>query len=64
MVEDSAFIHKIDYVYFLRISNLEGPPNLITGSNATAILLNGLILPIGGASVVKGLRLQPAQQAC
>ena len=28
------------------------------------ILLNGLILPIGEASAVKGLRLQPAQQAC
>ena len=27
-------------------------------------LLNGWILPIGGASAVKGLRLQPAQQAC
>ena len=29
-----------------------------------AILLNGWILPIGGASAVKGLCLQPAQQAC
>ena len=28
------------------------------------ILLNGWILPIGGASAVKGLRVQPAQQAC
>ena len=28
------------------------------------IFLNRLILPIGGASAVKGLRLQPAQQAC
>ena len=29
-----------------------------------AILLKGWILPIGEASVGKGLRLQPAQQAC
>ena len=29
-----------------------------------AILLNGWILPIGGASAAKGLRLQPAQLAC
>ena len=34
------------------------------GSKVTAILLNGWILSIGGASAVKGLRLQPAQHAC
>ena len=28
------------------------------------ILLNWWILPIGGASAGKGLRLQPVQQAC
>ena len=39
-------------------------PNCITGSKATAILLNGWILPIGGVSAMKGLRLQPAQQVC
>ena len=39
-------------------------PNCITGSKVTAILLNGWILPNGGASAAKGLRLQPAQQAC
>ena len=65
MVEDGAFSHKIDYVAILKkILNPEGHPNCITGSNVTAILLNGLIFPIGGASAVKGLRLQPAQQAC
>ena len=65
MVEDGAFIHKIDYVTILKgILYLEGHPNRITGSKVTAILLNGLILPFGGASAVKGLRLQPAQQAC
>ena len=32
-----------------------------TSSKVTAILLNGWILPIGGASAVKSLRLQ---QAC
>ena len=39
-------------------------PNRITSSKVTAILLSWWILPIGGASAVKGLRLQPAQQAC
>jgi hypothetical protein len=63
MVEECALIHKIDY-FFGEILNLEGHINCITGSKVTAILLNGLILPFGGASVVKGLRLQPAQQAC
>ena len=57
MVEDGAFSHKIE------ILNPEGHPNCITGSKVTAILLNWWILPIGGASAVKGLRLQPAQQA-
>ena len=36
----------------------------MTGLQVTAILLNGSIMPIGGASAVKGLRLQSAQQAC
>ena len=65
MVEDGALSHKIDYVTILtEILNLEGQPNRITGSKVTTILLSGWILPIGGASAVKGLRLQPAQQAC
>ena len=58
MVEDGNFSHKIDYVtIFQEILNLEGHPNRITGSKVMAILLNWWILPIGGASVVKGLRL-------
>ena len=44
MVEDGA------------IQNLEGHPNCIAGSRVTAILLTWWILPIGGASVVEGLR--------
>ena len=57
MVEDGAFSHKIDYVTIvLEILNLEGHPNRITGSRVTAILLNGWILPFGGASLVEGLR--------
>ena len=49
MVEDGAFSHKIDYVtIFLEILNLEGHPNRITGPKVAAILLNGLILPVGG----------------
>ena len=46
------------------ILTVKGHHNCITGSKVKAILLNGLILPIGGASAGKGLRLQPAQQAC
>ena len=38
-----------------KILNLEGHLNHITGSRVTAILLNGLILLIGGASAVEGL---------
>ena len=65
IVEDGAFSHKIDYVtIFLEIINPERHPNRITGSKVTAYLLNGWILPIGGASAGKGLRLQPEQQAC
>ena len=57
--------HKIDYVtIFSEILNPEGHPNCITGSKVTAYLLNVWILPIGGASARKGLRLQPVQQAC
>ena len=53
MVEDSAFSHKIDYVNFLKeILNLKGHLICITGSRVTVILLNGWILPIGGASAV------------
>ena len=65
MVEDGALSHKIDYNTILQeILNLEGHPNRITGSKDTTILLNGWSLPIGGASAVKDMRLQPAQQAC
>ena len=50
-VVDGAFSHKIDFVtIFKEILNPKGHPNRITGSKVTAILLNGWILPIGGAS--------------
>ena len=65
MAEDGAFNHKIDYVTIVKeILNFERHPNRNTGSKVTAILMNGWILPIGGASAVKGLHLQPVQQAC
>ena len=65
MVEDGAFSHKIYYVtIFKGILNIKGHPNCNTGSKVTAILVNGWIFPIDGASGVKGLCLQPAQQAC
>ena len=50
-IADGAFSHKIDYVtIFKEILNPEGHPNCITGSKVIAILLNGLILPIGEAA--------------
>ena len=50
-VVDGAFSHKIDYVtIFKEILNPKGHPNRIIGSKVMAILLNVLILPIGGAS--------------
>ena len=49
---------------FKEILNLKGHLNCNTGSKVTAILPNGWILHIGGASAVKCLRLQPVQQAC
>ena len=42
--------------FFKEILNLKGHLNCITGSEVTAILLNGWILPIGGTSAVEGLR--------
>ena len=57
MVEDGAFSHKIDHVTtFLEMLNLEGHPKRTFGSQVMAILLNGWILPNGGASAVEGLR--------
>ena len=53
MVEDGAFGHEIDYSSIFL--NSEGHPNCITGSRATAILLNGHILLFGGASLVDSL---------
>ena len=47
MVGGGAFRHKIDS---------KGHANCITGSEVKAILLNGWILPIGGASAVEGLQ--------
>ena len=57
MVGDGAFSKKIDYVaIFTEILKLEGHLNPITCLRDTALLLNGWILPIGGASAVEGLR--------
>ena len=49
MVEDGAFSHKKDYVTIF-----EGHQKRDTDSRVTGILLNGWILPIGGASTVEG----------
>ena len=51
MDADGAFSHKIDnFTIFKEILNPKGHPNRIAGSKVMAILLNGWILPIGGAS--------------
>ena len=50
-VEDGAFCQKIDYV-----TNFWELLNLNNGSRVTMILLNGWILPIGGAPAMEGLR--------
>ena len=56
MVGEGAFRHKIDYVTNCQeILDVDGHLNRITGSRATAILLNGWFLPIGEASAVEGL---------
>ena len=54
MVEDGAFSHKIVYATVFDIQNLEGHSNRIKGSRATAVLLKGWILPLGGATAMEG----------
>ena len=44
--------------------NPEGHQNPISGSEVTAILLKGFNLVYWWSCIGKGLRLQPAQQAC
>ena len=48
---DSSSSYKINYVIVVKTFL-----NPINGSKVTAILLQGRILPIGGASAVEGLR--------
>ena len=49
MVEDGAFSHKTDYVTIVK-NTLEGHPNRTTSSIVTAVLLNGWIFPMDGAT--------------
>jgi hypothetical protein len=65
MVKDSLFYNWKTYVMAIKnFINPKGHQNPINESKVTVFLLTGWILPIGGASVEEGLRLQPAQQAC
>ena len=65
MVSDTSFSYKINYdIVIKNFLNPKGHQNLISGSKVMAILLKGWILPVGGASALEGLRMQPAQQAC
>ena len=51
-VRVSTSSYKIDYVIVIKnFLNPEGHQNPISGSQVTAILLKGWILPIGGASL-------------
>ena len=65
MVNNGASSHKTNYIDIVsEILSLEGHRNLSIGLKVTAILMNGWILPTGGACIGKGLRQQPAQQDC
>ena len=56
--------HTIDYVtILLEILNPEGHPNCITGSEVTAFLLNGWILPVDKLALGR-VCAQSAKQAC
>ena len=56
MVEYGTVSYIIDYFTIsLKIINLKGHLNNVSGLRVTEILLNVMILPIGGASAVKGL---------
>ena len=58
MVGNGAFSHKIDYITILiKILNLEGHENRITGARVTAILLNDLIFPLGQSGEAKRWRV-------
>ena len=55
MIGDVALSHKkYSIIICLEILNFERHRNCITGSKIIVILLNGLILPIGAVSAVKG----------
>ena len=59
-VADGSFSHKIDHVpIFQEILNPEGHPNRITGDFAETMDFANW-----WSFIRKGLRLQPAQQAC
>ena len=56
-VTDSSFSYKIDYVIVIKtFLNPKVHQTCISGSKVTDILLEGRILPIGGAPAVEGLQ--------
>ena len=64
-VKNGASNHKTNYNdIFSEIENLEGHQHHCIRSKLTVIWLNRLMLLNDGASLGRGLRLQPAQQAC
>ena len=64
-VRDSSSSYKIDYIIVIKnFLNPKGHQNPISGSKDMAILLKGMDLAYWWSCIGKGLRLQPAQQAC
>ena len=65
MVEDGALSHKIDYITsYKEILNPEVHQKSHNLFKSYGDFAEWVDMPFGGASVVKGLRLQPAQQVC
>ena len=65
MVKNCASSHKTNYIDIVtEILNPEGHQNCCIDSHFTAILLNWVNVVFLWSCIEKGLRLQPAQQAC
>ena len=65
MVRDRSSSYKTDYVIVIKtFLNPKRRQNLTVGLKFMAILLKGLDFAYWWSCIRKGLRLQPAQQAC
>ena len=65
MVRDSSSSYKIAYVIVIKtLLNPEGHQNRMTGSKVKGHFTEGVDSAYWWSCIGKGLRLQPAQQAC